>query len=142
MEDGSGEAPFQMRCDLLATRTPSLYVDVPENDANYSVRWAAKKALFSKYYMQAKGIAARPGKEKAKRLFGSGRYWEHCIRDEQDYIRHPDYIHYNPVKHNLVKNVSEWKWSSFHKYKAKGYYQEGWGENDAEVLSIEGEFGE
>ena len=69
------------------------------------------------------------------------RYWEHCIRDEQDYIRHLDYIHYNPVKHNLVKNVSEWKWSSFHKYKAKGYYPEGWGENE-EVLSIEGEFGE
>jgi len=44
--------------------------------------------------------------------------------------------------HNLVRNVSEWKWSSFHKYKARGYYPDGWGENDAEVLSIAGEFGE
>ncbi len=47
-----------------------------------------------------------------------------------------------PGARNLVKNACEWKWSGFHKYKAKGYYPEGWGENDAKVLSTEGEFGE
>jgi len=26
------------------------------------------------------------------------RFWEHVIRDEGDYERHVDYIHYNPVK--------------------------------------------
>ena len=41
---------------------------------------------------------------------------------------HLDYIHYNPVKHGLVKNVSDWQWSSFHRFVAKGYYAKNWGE--------------
>jgi len=27
------------------------------------------------------------------------RYWEHQMRDDTDFARHMDYIHYNPVKH-------------------------------------------
>jgi putative transposase len=44
------------------------------------------------------------------------QFWEHTIRDEKDYRIHMDYIHYNPVKHGLVKRVSDWEWSSFHRY--------------------------
>ena len=35
------------------------------------------------------------------------RYWEHTIRDDLDLQRHVDYTHYNPVKHGLVKRVSD-----------------------------------
>ena len=28
-------------------------------------------------------------------------FWEHLIRDEEDFMRHVDYIHFNPVKHGL-----------------------------------------
>ena len=35
------------------------------------------------------------------------RYWEHTIRNEQDLFKHIDYIHYNPVKHGLVKSLKE-----------------------------------
>jgi hypothetical protein len=34
----------------------------------------------------------------------------------------------NPVKHGLVKNVSDWLWSSFHRFMVKGYYEVNWGE--------------
>jgi REP element-mobilizing transposase RayT len=40
------------------------------------------------------------------------RFWEHLIRDEEDFARHVDYIHYNPVEHGLVVNPFEWRWSS------------------------------
>ena len=56
------------------------------------------------------------------------RFWEHTIRDQEDLNRHLDYIHYNPVKHGLVKCAAEWPWSSFHRYVRMGYYEEGWGE--------------
>jgi putative transposase len=39
-----------------------------------------------------------------------------------------DYIHYNPVKHGLVQTVSDWPWSSFHRYVKMGYYETNWGE--------------
>ena len=38
-----------------------------------------------------------------------------------------DYIHYNPVKHKLVDNVRDWKYSSFHKFVKRGLYEHNWG---------------
>lgn len=54
------------------------------------------------------------------------RYWEHQIRNEADFERHMDYLHYNPVKHGLVKDVKDWPYSSFHRYLAAGAYGENW----------------
>ncbi len=55
------------------------------------------------------------------------RFWEHLIRDHQDYAAHFDYIHYNPVKHGLVKQVKDWSYSSFHKYQSLNIYPADWG---------------
>lgn len=44
------------------------------------------------------------------------RFWEHEIWNAADLQRHVDYIHYNPVKHRLVSRVSDWEFSSFHRY--------------------------
>lgn len=44
------------------------------------------------------------------------RFWEHTLRDDLDLSQHVDYIHYNPVKHGLVRQVKDWPWSSFHRY--------------------------
>ena len=57
-------------------------------------------------------------------------YWEHTLRDEEDLNRHIDYVHYNPVKHNLVKNVKDWKYSSFHKFVEQNLYDINWGTNE------------
>jgi len=54
------------------------------------------------------------------------RYFEHCLRDENDYQRHLDYIHYNPVKHGLASRAHDWEHSSFHRYVAGGWYPEDW----------------
>jgi len=55
------------------------------------------------------------------------RYYEHTIRDENDLNIHIGYIHYNPVKHNLVKNVSDWEFSSFDNFVKDGKYDINWG---------------
>lgn len=34
-------------------------------------------------------------------------YWDHCIRNEVDFWKHFNYIHHQPVKHNLYKNQNE-----------------------------------
>ncbi len=47
--------------------------------------------------------------------------------DEQDLKSHIDYIHYNPVKHGYVDNVSAWSHSSFHRYVQSGMLPEDWG---------------
>ncbi|YAA75526.1 REP-associated tyrosine transposase [Methylomonas sp. HW2-6] len=54
------------------------------------------------------------------------RYWEHQIRDESDYQRHLDYIHYNPVKHGYVDKAVDWRYSSIHRWIKLGVYTENW----------------
>ena len=55
------------------------------------------------------------------------RYWEHQIRDENDYARHVDYIHFNPVKHGHAAQAGDWPYSSFHRYVRHGVLPADWG---------------
>jgi putative transposase len=41
------------------------------------------------------------------------RFYEHTIRDEDDYNKIINYIYTNPIKHGLVQNIKDWKYSSF-----------------------------
>ncbi len=59
------------------------------------------------------------------------RFYEHLIRDEQDLTNHLNYIHFNPVKHGLVKNVADWQYSSFHRYVKMGFYPSDWAMDNA-----------
>jgi putative transposase len=61
---------------------------------------AAQTRAASKVAKREKGIWQR-------------RYWEHAIRDDTDFERHVDYIHYYPVKHRLVTRAADWLRSSF-----------------------------
>jgi len=52
------------------------------------------------------------------------QYWDHCIRDEEDFYKHFNYVHNNPIKHKKVKNIDKlylYKYSSFNNWlKKKG----------------------
>ena len=51
---------------------------------------------------------------------------EHTIRDDGDFARHVDYIHFNPVKHGLARRVRDWPYSSFHRYVQEGRLPDDW----------------
>ena len=55
------------------------------------------------------------------------RFWDHIIRKQNDLNRYIDYIHYNPVKHRLIKSPFDWPYSSIHEYRQNGIYQPDWG---------------
>ena len=48
------------------------------------------------------------------------------IRDEEDFARHVEYIHFNPVKHGLVRQPVEWPYSSLHRYVRLGLVGAEW----------------
>jgi putative transposase len=66
------------------------------------------------------------------------RFWDHLIRDEEDYYQHLNYIHYNPVKHGYVKNVFDYPHSSITNFK--DLYSDNWGMNEDDQVNAE--FGE
>ena len=43
------------------------------------------------------------------------RFFEHTIRNEKDFAMILEYMINNPVKHGLVENRDDWKYSSFYK---------------------------
>jgi putative transposase len=70
------------------------------------------------------GAPAGRAKENAAR---QRRYWERLIRDEEDFARHVDYIHFNPVKHGQVIRAADWPYSSIHRYIEAGMMVHDWG---------------
>jgi len=102
---------------------------LPEDDGDYPTRWRLIKSYFTHHWERRDDLAASASRQsKGERTVLQRRYWEHMIRDEVDWKRHVDYIHYNPVKHGLVERVVDWLWSSFHRYVRMGYYAREWGE--------------
>ena len=77
------------------------------------------------YYINQSRRAGLPSRRPKPIL--QHRYYEHTIRDEEDLHRHLDYIHYNPVKHEIVKNVKDWEHSSFAKFVNLQNYEQNWG---------------
>ncbi|MGH8601687.1 MAG: hypothetical protein ACREXR_02565 [Gammaproteobacteria bacterium] len=75
-------------------------------------------------------------KGRAKR--GERGLWEHLIRDQDDFNRHADYIHSNPVKHGWVRRVTDWPHSSFHAYLRAGVYTKDWGGDHVADIDIGG----
>jgi Transposase and inactivated derivatives len=83
------------------------------------------KARFSRRIASGERIS-RSRRRKGERGIWQRRYWEHVIRDERDYHRHLDYIHFNPVKHGYVRAVKDWPYSSFHRWVKRGLYPADW----------------
>ncbi len=67
------------------------------------------------------------------------RYWEHAIRDDADFERYVGYIHFNPVKHELVSRVSDWPYSSFKQYVQRGELPADWGGDTRSLAGLYGE---
>lgn len=104
---------------------------MPSGDADYATRWRLIKTVFSRGIEAAeRRSTSREG--KGERGIWQRRYWEHTLRDERDFERHYDYIHFNPVKHGHVSTVSEWPYSSYQRFVELGVYQVDWasGKND------------
>jgi putative transposase len=98
---------------------------LPSGDADFSTRWHDIKARFAAQIASGERLSVRRLK-KGERGIWQRRFWEHVIRDEGDYERHVDYIHYNPVKHGHVERVADWQYSSFHRYVQRNIYDLEW----------------
>ena len=109
---------------------------LPDGDPDFPVRWRLIKSAFSRALPTGEKIS--PSRvTKGERGIWQRRYWEHTLRDEQDFERHVDYIHFNPVKHGLVQRAKDWPDSSFAKMVRDGAYPEDWaGDNNNDTRNF------
>jgi putative transposase len=118
------ERPFVIDAVVILPDHLHAILTLPPGDSDFSGRWRRIKGHFSSALIDASArLHRRPNGDLA---LWQRRFWEHTIRDEGDFARHVDYIHFNPVKHAMVQRVSDWPHSSFHRYVRDGILPEDW----------------
>ncbi len=123
--DARQRRPFTIDAIVILPDHLHCIWTLPPDDADFSTRWHDIKSRFSARIPRDERLSARRV-AKGERGIWQRRFWEHVIRDERDFERHADYIHYNPLKHGHVDQVVDWPYSSFHKYVRKGIYPRNW----------------
>lgn len=117
--------------------------EMSTDGTNYSKCWSRIKRLTTQacpqYHLPHESLSQSSIDRNEKGLW-QRRFHEHQINSEEDFIKHIDYIHYNPVKHGLVERAADWNHSSFHRYVKSGFYSADWGESIIEFSAdfIEG----
>jgi len=129
---------YKFKIDALVLLPDHLHCiwTLPDDDSDFSTRWRLIKGYFSKYCEdQYRSDVSKAREKKNEQAVWQRRFWEHAIRDEDDYARHVDYIHYNPIKHGLAKAPKDWEYSSFHRYVQNGIYDVIWGAKQEIIFS-------
>jgi putative transposase len=112
--------PFVM--DALVVLPDHLHTiwRLPEGDRDTGLRWRVLKRLFSA------GLPARRVSMsqvmKGEKGIWQRRFWERCIVSHADWLRHMEYIHFNPVKHGYCRLPGEWPYSTFARAVAGGVH--------------------
>lgn len=117
--------PFRIEAVVVLPDHLHTLWTLPAGDHDFSLRWRQIKSAFSRAMETEEHLSASRARKRERGIW-QRRFWEHAIRDEEDFSRHVDYIHYNPVKHGHVKSVVEWPYSSFHRHVGWGVYPADW----------------
>jgi len=142
------ERPFKTVAMVLLPDHLHCLWQLPEGDEDFSTRMRLIKARFTHAFLA--GADSKESCRPARRLRGERdvwqpRFWEHTIRDDDDFGRHVDYVHWNPVKHGHARQAFDWPYSTFRRFVARGIYEPDWGSVEPEVLrgmDLEGEWTE
>lgn len=113
--------PFAIHAWVVLPEHLHCVIELPAGDQNFATRWLLIKAGFSKSIPPGESCS-RSRQRRAERGIWQRRYWEHLIRDQDDFNAHVDYAHLNPLKHGLVSNLADWPYSTFHRMVAAGRY--------------------
>ncbi len=123
--------PFQIDAWVLLPDHLHTIWTLPDGDADFPLRWQLIKRYVTRQcgelLHQPELMTASKTRHRESTIW-QRRYWEHLIRNDADLEQHMHYLHYNPVKHGLVRQVKDWPYSSFHRYVENGTYDENWGE--------------
>jgi putative transposase len=124
------ERPFDIVAMVLLPDHLHAVWTLPEGDADFSARGKLIKVrvtvALADLDLAPRGTT-RSRRRRQERDVWQRRFWDHAIRDDEDFRRHVDYAHWNPVKHKHVSRVKDWPHSTFHRYVSQRVYAEDWG---------------
>jgi putative transposase len=112
--DVRAELPFRIDAWVVLPDHLHAVWTLPQGEADYSTRWKRVKAGFTK---SVGGTFPRSRSQIAKGEQGlwQRRFWDHHIRNEDDFAHAIHYCWFNPVKHGLVEKIADWPFSTWHR---------------------------
>ena len=122
-----GEWPFEVAAGVVLPDHLHFLWTLPPGDAAYSKRAGRMKVKFTSQLDERLPVARASQVKHRESGVWQRRFWEHTIRDEDDFLRHLDYIHYNPVRHGYATCPPAWPHSSFAKWVGTGDCVADWG---------------
>lgn len=128
--------PFRTEAIVILPEHLHALWTLPAGDSDFSTRWALIKARFSREIESGERRSASRLRRRERGIW-QRRFFEHAIRDDEDFARHVDYIHWNPVKHGWAARAVEWPYSSFNRYVRRGWLAADWAAPDDADVNIE-----
>ena len=106
--------PFQINAIAVLPSAIHTLWTLPPGDDDVSTRWAMLKAMFTRNLGPAQGAPAAQIRASTKGIW-QRRFWEHRIRDAEDYTTHMRMIYTSPVQAGLCGRPQAWAHSSIHR---------------------------
>ena len=99
--------PFVINDAVILPSQIHMIWTLPAGDADFPKRWKFIKTTFSRHLPapERQGLPAQTRGEKGTWQRG---FWEHRIRDQDDYDLHAHLIATAPIKAGLSRNRKEW----------------------------------
>ena len=119
------ERPFAIDAIVILPDHLHAIMTLPPGDSDFSGRWRRIKGRFTRSIVATGMPISRDDRDRY--ALWQRRFWEHTIRDDTDFERCADYVHFNPVKHRLVTSPTLWPFSSLHRYVRAGVLPGDWG---------------
>ena len=112
--------PFDIDAAVILPNKLHMIWTLPPDDAAYSKRWRLIKSTFSRHCpAPASDLNLRQG-EKG---IWQRRFWEHHLKDADDFEAHRQMILKAPVQAGLVRHPQDWSYSSIHRAIRNGEYK-------------------
>ena len=118
VKEARQDRPFRIDAWVVMPDHMHCVWTLPEGDRAYGQRWGVIKSKFTRYLRRVgfhPTVPSRSKRDKGDAGVWQRRFWEHHIRNEQDYAACVQYCWQNPVKHGFVQDPYEWAFSSIHR---------------------------
>lgn len=104
--------PFVIDAAVILPQELHMIWHMPDGDADFSKRWRMIKSTFSRHVPAPEYVCKSMQRRREKGIW-QRRFWEHLIKDGEDYQMHLQLIKNAPVSKGLVSEVNDWPYSSF-----------------------------
>ncbi|WP_342076416.1 transposase [Yoonia sp. SS1-5] len=106
--------PFEIAEAVVLPSVTHMIWRLPDGDAAFSKRWRLIKSTFSRHCPAPDYVPPNQNRRNEKGIW-QRRFWEHAIRDPDDYDRHVHVIATAPIVAGLARAPGEWPYSSTHR---------------------------